>query len=409
VDEYDKPIIDYLEKDKYSKAKENQETLKDFYSILKPTSNHIRLLFITGVSKFSKVSIFSDLNHLDDLTLHPDYATLTGYREEELVFYFEDYLKEAEESFGLNRTALLEKMRLWYDGYSWDGENRVYNPFGVLKFLSQLQFDNFSAMIGSAIEIDDHWNVLANISLATRAPNASELFSEGLHHSASRIELGDLSFISESSKKFVATLQKKGAISFTVSPFFNLIDNFIIIEPTGVEQTIRGNFQVWEYRQTEANMMGIDFNFAAPLYQDFTFENTFSLVKGYDRDTDTPLINMPPVNFTNLIGYSNNGFSASIEHQYFFKQNEFPNTNFEVFIPETQSFELIDVSTPPDAYQLFGLTTNYKFNVFENATLDIGLKVQNIFNTSYRNYLNRLRYYADDVGRNILINTKINF
>ena len=143
VDEYDKPIIDYSEKDQYPKAKENQKIMKDFYSVLKPLSNQIRLLFITGVSKFSKVSIFSDLNHLDDLTLQPDYATLTGYTQEELEFYFEDYLKKAEIRLKLSRTALLDKMRLWYNGYSWDGENTVYNPFGVLRFLSNLRFDNY--------------------------------------------------------------------------------------------------------------------------------------------------------------------------------------------------------------------------------------------------------------------------
>ncbi|MEN0046968.1 MAG: AAA family ATPase, partial [Bacteroidota bacterium] len=143
VDEYDKPIIDYLEKDQYPKAKENQKIMKSFYSVLKPLSNHIRLLFITGVSKFSKVSIFSDLNHLDDLTLQKDYATLTGYTQQELELYFGDYLKEAENYLGIDRTKLLDQLRLWYNGYSWNGKDRVYNPFGVLRFLSNLRFDNY--------------------------------------------------------------------------------------------------------------------------------------------------------------------------------------------------------------------------------------------------------------------------
>lgn len=273
----------------------------------------------------------------------------------------------------------------------------------------QLRFDNFSAMIGSSFEIAPNWNVLANFSLATRAPNASELFSEGLHHSASRIELGDLSFISESSKKFAVTLQKKGNISFAISPYYNFLDNFIIIEPTDVQQTIRGNFQVWEYRQTGTEMMGIDFNFGAQLIDDLFFENTFSLVKAYERDNNKPLINMPPVNFSNRISYEKERFSVSLEQQYFFEQNEFPDNNFEVFIPATETFEIIDISTPPDAYQLWDFGANYNFNIFKKSVLTIGLSVQNIFNTSYRNYLNRLRYYADDVGRNFLFNTKINF
>ena len=143
IDEYDKPIIDYLERDQYPIAKENQKVMKNFYSVLKPLSNHIRMLFITGVSKFSKVSIFSDLNHLDDLTIHKDYATLTGYTQEELEFYFEDYLKEAETYLEIDRTTLLEQVRIWYNGYSWNGRDKVYNPFGVLQFLANLRFDNY--------------------------------------------------------------------------------------------------------------------------------------------------------------------------------------------------------------------------------------------------------------------------
>ena len=92
IDEYDKPIIDYLENEKLAQAKENQLVMKSFYSILKDATTYLKFVFITGVSKFSKVSIFSDLNHLDDLTLHPDYAILTGYTQEELEFYFDDYL-----------------------------------------------------------------------------------------------------------------------------------------------------------------------------------------------------------------------------------------------------------------------------------------------------------------------------
>ncbi|MAY22139.1 MAG: TonB-dependent receptor [Flavobacteriaceae bacterium] len=273
----------------------------------------------------------------------------------------------------------------------------------------QLSFNNLSATLGAAYAISTHWNVLTNISLATRAPNASELFSEGLHHGASRIELGDLRFTSESSKKIVLTLQKKGKLNFSVNPFFNLLDDFIIIEPTGVEQTIRGNFQVWEYRQTAAKMMGVDFNLSTPIIENLQYAHTFSLVKGYERNNNNPLINMPPVSFTNEFTYQKTHWNFSLRQAYFFEQNEFPNTNFEVFIPETQTSEIIDVSTPPGAYQLWSLSANYQFNVFNKSKLSVGLQVQNLFDTAYRNYLNRLRYYADDLGRNIIINTKINF
>ncbi len=136
IDEYDKPITDHIDPYDLKKAIAQRDILKGFYSTLKPSSNHIRLLFITGISKFSKVSIFSELNHLFDLTLHPDFATMCGYTQAELEHYFEPFLRKMP-------SDTLEKMKQWYDGYSWDGENFVYNPFSVLNFFSTRAYRNF--------------------------------------------------------------------------------------------------------------------------------------------------------------------------------------------------------------------------------------------------------------------------
>jgi hypothetical protein len=124
-------------------AKKNQKTLKSFYSVLKDLDKSIRFLFITGVSKFSKVSIFSDLNQLTDLTLESDYAGLAGYTETELLHSFDEHLKIVETRLNLSRTELITKMKHWYDGYSWDGETRVYNPYGTLRFLAGKVFKNY--------------------------------------------------------------------------------------------------------------------------------------------------------------------------------------------------------------------------------------------------------------------------
>ena len=149
IDEYDKPIIDYLEYEKLPQAKENQGIMKNFYSVLKDSGAYLRFVFITGVSKFSKVSIFSDLNHLDDLTLHPDYALLTGYTQADLEFYFADYLTSATERLKMNRVDVIQRVREWYNGFSWDGINTVYNPFGTLLFLAQHDFRNYWSETGT--------------------------------------------------------------------------------------------------------------------------------------------------------------------------------------------------------------------------------------------------------------------
>ena len=143
VDEYDKPIIQYLEYDQLAKARENQAIMKDFYSVLKNSGQDLRFLFVTGVSKFSKVSIFSDLNHLGDITMHKDYSTLTGYTQEELEDSFGDYLEDVQNNLQIDRSRLIETMKWWYNGFSWDGVTKVYNPFGVLRFLSNQRFDNY--------------------------------------------------------------------------------------------------------------------------------------------------------------------------------------------------------------------------------------------------------------------------
>ncbi|KAK3582346.1 hypothetical protein CHS0354_023889 [Potamilus streckersoni] len=150
IDEYDKPIIDFLEEKHIETATENQAIMKNFYSCLKDNGHFIHTLLITGISKFPRVSIFSELNHLTDLTLHPNYVNLLGYTQDELEKYFDEHLdfyltKHNKET----KQSLLDKIRLWYNGFSWDGENRVYNPFSILNFFDTNQFDNYWFVSGT--------------------------------------------------------------------------------------------------------------------------------------------------------------------------------------------------------------------------------------------------------------------
>jgi iron complex outermembrane receptor protein len=290
----------------------------------------------------------------------------------------------------------------------------VVEDFGTQVLTNpQPDFSNFSATAGVNYSFSDGYVLYANYSLAMRAPNASELYSEGLHHSASRIELGDLGFDSETANRFSATLQKQtGRFRFTVNPFLNLIDDFILIEPTGVQQTIRGNFQVWEYRQTQATLLGFDIDAQFNISDALLYNGQFSFIKGYDRTMDLPLINMPPVSTLNELVWMHPEFydlRISLQSQYVFEQNEFPDNNFDVFIPETGESVEVDVSTPPPAYHLMHLSGDATFKLNEKSDLAVGLTINNLFDTSYRDYLNRLRYYADDLGRNIILNLKLNY
>ncbi|MCO6489416.1 MAG: ATP-binding protein, partial [Phaeodactylibacter sp.] len=142
IDEYDKPLIDYLDKENISQALENQQTLKSFYSIIKSSDAYIHFLLITGVSKFSKVGVFSDLNNLLDISLHPRYSTLAGITEQELESYFGPAIDEHEAATG--QRGLRQRIKEWYNGYSFfNGGQKVYNPFSLLSFFSGWDFQNF--------------------------------------------------------------------------------------------------------------------------------------------------------------------------------------------------------------------------------------------------------------------------
>ncbi|MEZ4707058.1 MAG: AAA family ATPase [Caldilineaceae bacterium] len=141
IDEYDKPIIDYLENK--PQALENRQILKTFYSVIKDSDPYIEFMLLTGVSKFSKVSIFSELNNLKDITLHRDFASLTGYTHAEVEAYFDDRTRSLAQEQEQSREALLDAIRIWYNGYSWDGQTTLYNPFSLMSFIDSGDFRNF--------------------------------------------------------------------------------------------------------------------------------------------------------------------------------------------------------------------------------------------------------------------------
>jgi hypothetical protein len=143
VDEYDAPIVHYLARD-LELAYANRELLKGFYSVLKELDTLLELVFLTGVSKFSKTGIFSGLNNLVDLSMHPGYATMLGYTQEELESNFVEEIEAAGTALQLSRTQLLDKMREWYNGYRFhQNAEKVYNPVSVNNFFSRNEFVNF--------------------------------------------------------------------------------------------------------------------------------------------------------------------------------------------------------------------------------------------------------------------------
>lgn len=193
VDEYDKPILDNITDP--DTARQMRDGLRNLYSVIKDADAHIRFAVLTGVSKFSKVSLFSGLNQLNDITLDSPYSALCGYTDEDVDAVF------APELPGLDR----EQMRLWYNGYNWDGVG-VYNPFDVLLLLQKREFrpywfetgtptflvnlltqhHTFTPELGQTVAMEE---LLSTFDVDAMAPEAL-LFQAGYLTIASKFSMG---------------------------------------------------------------------------------------------------------------------------------------------------------------------------------------------------------------------------
>ena len=140
IDEYDKPMTDNI--DNLEKANEMREILRPFYSILKDR-DEVKFIMFTGVSKFSKAGVFSGLNNLKDISMLKEYSDIVGYTQKELEDNFGDWIEKATQKLSLTKEELLQKIKRNYDGFSFDGKTRVYNPFSILNFFREQEFNNY--------------------------------------------------------------------------------------------------------------------------------------------------------------------------------------------------------------------------------------------------------------------------
>jgi len=142
IDEYDKPMLDQMHDIKLMEA--NRDVIRGFYGILKSMDPFLRLTFITGVTKFSKTSVFSGLNNLLDITMIEDYVEICGIPADKLNEHFKEHIESIAKESGLkNSNHIYDGILEWYDGYSWDGMSRLINPFSLLSFLLRKRFYSF--------------------------------------------------------------------------------------------------------------------------------------------------------------------------------------------------------------------------------------------------------------------------
>ncbi|WP_129410001.1 ATP-binding protein [Marinitoga lauensis] len=147
IDEYEAAILEYI--NNKEKAEEFRAFLREFYKKVKTKDAYIKFVFITGITKFTKTGVFSALNNLNDISLNKKYSQMLGYTQEELEHYFKDHIKETSEEMGISEEELLKGLKEYYNGFSFDGEHYVYNPFSILKFFEEKKFQNYWFESGS--------------------------------------------------------------------------------------------------------------------------------------------------------------------------------------------------------------------------------------------------------------------
>ena len=288
-----------------------------------------------------------------------------------------------------------------------DGQQWYTNPV--------FSYHNFSGSAGSIYEINEKLNLTSNVSVTSRNPNPSELFSDGLHHSTGQIELGDLRLKREVSTKFSTALNySTSRFSLEINPYANFVNDFKVLIPTTIILSNRGPFPVWEYRQVDARLLGVDITADYDFAKNWNWHSTAAFVYGEDLTTNSALIDMPPFNFNNTVRFKKanwNNLVVSLKNETVLTQKRYPNNDFFVDVLDTGEpvSTLVEISKPPKGYSLLHLNSEMSFDVFEKSKMTIGFTIQNILNTNYRDYLNRTRYYADDLGRNFRVQLKLNY
>lgn len=303
----------------------------------------------------------------------------------------------------------------WYDTDDWDeaGYNEDFADAIIEEsrgdYLTHIKLDYhaLAAMFGVKFRPSANHEINFNFNLANRAPNPSELFSDGLHHSAAAIEIGDLRLDVESSKKFIinhkANINLLSGLELETTAYYNHIDNFINQIPTGADFTIRGAFPVWSYLQVDANLWGVDFDLNQQFNDKLAWKSSFSYIHAQDTTNDIPLINMPGANWNNGLKWqdSNKNYYVDLSTNWVFEQKRFSDFNFPISYLEAGDIvtETADISTPPEGYFLVNLLASKQFKIQQNQ-MEIQFGIENVLDTNYRNYLNRLRYFSDELGRN---------
>lgn len=302
-------------------------------------------------------------------------------------------------------------------------------------FRDNYNFTNLTSSIGILKRISDNSSFRSNIGTAWRTPNMAELFSFGQHdfknsfgllryyyNDDNKIKTNKVTKISDSSVKpergfkFTNEFKIRFNKSFHKLTFYaNYIENYIFDKPQGLTGTIRGPMPVFIYDQTDAFFTGVDYTWKRNWLKQLSGTLGLSYLWTSNMSGKGSLINQPPISIDYKFEWRQNKLwklkssKITVQSKYQFRQFQAPIT----IVPEkiidgsvlvTNETEIFDFKAAPDGYFLLNLSWRFEWKRF-----NCGIAVNNILNTRYRDYLNQMRYFADDMGRNILFNLNYKF
>ncbi|MCM0041301.1 MAG: TonB-dependent receptor [Algoriphagus sp.] len=314
--------------------------------------------------------------------LIPNYDLLNGG-----VFLMEKYLKGPLELEG----------GLRYDYRTVSAARYVGNDLQE----ANLTYQNGSIFLGGRYQINTNLAFTSNLGTAWRPPNVNELFSQGLHHGAAAVELGDVNLESEKSLKWVNGLEyegKRGTMELTA--YVNQIRDYIYLNPTGETfVSLRGTFNVYEYLQADALFYGLDLS--------GTYSFTESL-NGYAKGSIIRAKNTASVTYFPFIPSDRMDWGLSYSLGKNPKQGKNRITLSNVLVAKQHREPVFDLAPAPPAYALLNLGYSKKLELFKN-TLNLSLQVNNLVNTEFKEYMNRFRYFTADMGRNFQLKFNYQF
>ena len=384
---YSRQYNQRAEFDKHRPRNDSLASLNEPELLMKLTTHQSEISWIRNPNK--KWSSEWVLNGINQANTYRGRYFIPNYRLQGIGFYGRQKYNSANYSLEASVRYDLRELNVFR---ATDGEQNLSNH----------KYSGLSAAITSTHVLNEFWNFAINGASAWRIPTANELYSDGLHHGAASIEKGDPQLVPERLWSLQTNLNfKKNNLILDVSPYFNYITDFIFAEPQRIPVvTIRGTFPLHQFSQTDAVITGSDFALTLNASEKIRLTGRASLLRAFNRKLGDYQIMMPSDSYFIQADYFARDYKK-LTNNTLTISGQFANKQWRV--PANS-----DLTGPPSAYFLIDIAASTLVKI-KKQSATISLTVSNLLNQTYRNYLNRFRYFTDEQGRNITLRISIPF